>query len=320
MNISRERLLEEAARTGYRPDILEKVARLLGLLEGFRSHPFLKTRFALKGGTALNLFVFDVPRLSVDIDLNYIGPAERDQMLVERPKVEQAVTAVCQRQGFSLRKVPADHAGGKWQLRYQSALGTGGNLEVDLNFMFRVPLWPSVVMDSKVIGNWSAMNVPLVDEHELAAGKIAALLARQASRDLFDVHRLLTRGGFDPKRLRMAFVVYGGMNRKDWRTVGLDDAPLSEDEVRDRLVPVLRATEAGAWLASATRHVEDCRKLLGIVLPLEPHEREFLDKVIDHGEIEPSLLTDDPELAGRIKVHPGLLWKAANVKRFKGRR
>lgn len=58
--------------------------RLLGLLEGFRSHPFLEDRFALKGGTALNLFIFDVPRLSVDIDLNYLGATEREVMLAQR--------------------------------------------------------------------------------------------------------------------------------------------------------------------------------------------------------------------------------------------
>jgi predicted nucleotidyltransferase component of viral defense system len=60
----------------------------MGLLEGFASHPFLKTRVALKGGTALNLFVFDVPRLSVDIDLNYVGSADRETMLAQRAKIE----------------------------------------------------------------------------------------------------------------------------------------------------------------------------------------------------------------------------------------
>ena len=63
-------LLREAAESGFRAEILEKVFRLTELLETLRSHPFLKTRIALKGGTALNLFVFDLPRLSVDVDLN----------------------------------------------------------------------------------------------------------------------------------------------------------------------------------------------------------------------------------------------------------
>ena len=69
MRNSLERLTLDADTTGFQPDVLEKVAQLLGLLDAIRSHPFLEGRLALKGGTALNLFVFDVPRLSVDIDL-----------------------------------------------------------------------------------------------------------------------------------------------------------------------------------------------------------------------------------------------------------
>ena len=71
---------------------------LLRLLEGFQAHPFLKGRLALKGGTALNLFEFNVPRLSVDIDLNYIGAIDLEKMQAERPKIEQALKAVCQRE------------------------------------------------------------------------------------------------------------------------------------------------------------------------------------------------------------------------------
>lgn len=79
-----------AAGTGFQLEPLEKVIRLLALLDALRSHPFLKPRVVLKGGTALNLFVLDVPRISVDIDLTYIGAADRETMLAERPKVEQA--------------------------------------------------------------------------------------------------------------------------------------------------------------------------------------------------------------------------------------
>ena len=91
MRISAERLIAEAQATGFRLDVLEKVAQLLGLLDAIRSHPFLRDRLALKGGTALNLFVFDVPRLSVDIDLNYVGAESRAGMLEERPRLEEAV-------------------------------------------------------------------------------------------------------------------------------------------------------------------------------------------------------------------------------------
>ena len=78
MKISPEKLAAVAEATGFRHDVLEKVAHLLGLLNSLGNHPVLKGKLVLKGGTALNLFVFDVPRLSVDIDLNYIGAEDRD--------------------------------------------------------------------------------------------------------------------------------------------------------------------------------------------------------------------------------------------------
>lgn len=87
MRVSSEKLSAEAGSTGFRPDMLEKVAHLLGLLDALRSHPFLKGKLVLKGGTALNLFVFDVPRLSIDIDLNHVGAEEKESMLEERPKI-----------------------------------------------------------------------------------------------------------------------------------------------------------------------------------------------------------------------------------------
>ncbi|MCL2649259.1 MAG: hypothetical protein FWD61_20055 [Phycisphaerales bacterium] len=51
---------------------------------------------------------------------------------------------------MNITRAPADHAGGKWQLRYESAIGEGGNMEVDLNFMYRVPLWPVTLRDAQV--------------------------------------------------------------------------------------------------------------------------------------------------------------------------
>jgi hypothetical protein len=52
MKVSLEKMTAQATATGFRPDVLEKVAHLLGLLEALRSHPFLKGKLALKGGTA----------------------------------------------------------------------------------------------------------------------------------------------------------------------------------------------------------------------------------------------------------------------------
>jgi predicted nucleotidyltransferase component of viral defense system len=75
MRFSTAELDRAAAQSGFQSEPLEKVLHLLELLEGLRSHPFLGHRLVLEGDTALNLFVLDLPRLSVDIDLNYCGRA-----------------------------------------------------------------------------------------------------------------------------------------------------------------------------------------------------------------------------------------------------
>jgi len=321
MKISLEKLTAEAEATGFRPDVLEKVAQLLGLLETIQSHPFLKGKLALKGGTALNLFVFDVPRLSVDIDLNYVGAEDRDAMVAERPKIEQAIQAVFAREGFNVRRMPEEHAGGKWSLRYESAFGQRGNLEVDTNFMFRVPLWPVTLCDSHSVGTWKAAGIPVLDCHELAAGKLAALLARRQARDLFDCHRLLQMTNLDPHLLRIGFVVYGAMNRKDWRTVSIKDVEFDAGDLVNQLNPMLRAqtveplkrsTEYGAGL------VRQCREGLSVLLPFTDSERAFLDLLLDQGIVDASLLTPDVSLQRRIQNQPLLEWKALNVRQHKG--
>lgn len=315
MRLSPERLKAESEATGFRPEILEKVIHLLHLLGALQRHPALAGRLALKGGTALNLFLFDVPRLSVDIDLNYIGAATRADMLADREGIVQAVQAVCQREDLAVTRVPGDHAGGKWRSRYASALGGTSNLEVDLNFMFRVPLWPIATMSSVAVGSYSAGGIPVLELHELAAGKLAALLARKASRDLFDAHELLTCGRLAPDRLRLGFVLYGAMNRRDWRTLSLDDLGCDARELENQLLPVLsnrvRESLARGW---AGHMVETCRERLSPLLSFTPNEAEFLDRLLDHGEVKPDLLTEDAELAARIVAHPLLQWKAMNVR------
>ncbi len=321
MNLTPRDLSREVTSTGFGGEPLEKVFRLIALLDALNSHPFLKKRIALKGGTALNLFYFDVPRLSVDIDLNYIGAADRATMLAERPKLEQAVQAVCSREGLTVRRMPSEHAGGKWRLTYGASTGSSGNLELDVNFMLRTPLWSPRIAQCFPVGSFKAAPVTVLDPHELAAGKLAALLARGANRDIFDAHRLLGAPGLDHARLRLGFVVYGGMNRKDWRTVSPEDVKGNPADAPRDLVPMLRADLAPArgdvpqWLDQL---VAECRARLAIVLPLQAHELEFLERLNGAGNIVPESLTGDPAMHAILRDHPGLKWKALNVKKHLG--
>ncbi|HZV05565.1 MAG TPA: nucleotidyl transferase AbiEii/AbiGii toxin family protein [Gemmataceae bacterium] len=83
---SLQTLQRVADDTGHQAGTLEKVLRLLDILQEVAGDTILSDRFALKGGTALNVFHLSLDRLSVDIDLNYIGALEPSAMEADRPR------------------------------------------------------------------------------------------------------------------------------------------------------------------------------------------------------------------------------------------
>jgi len=223
---------------------------------------------------------------------------------------------VLEKDDFTVRRVPTDHAGGKWQLRYSGAQGPGGNLEVDLNFMHRIPLCPLEVMDSRVLGSYQAMNIPVLGLNDLAAGKLIALMDRSAARDVFDAAGLFEHPALDMAQLRLPFVVMGAMSRKlDLRAVRPDSVRMEEGEF-DRMVrPLLRSRADPLNLVGM---LEKARAGLSGLLPLLPKEALFVEALWDRGEIYPEWLTSDPDMQRRILATPMLQWKAQHVRKHHG--
>jgi predicted nucleotidyltransferase component of viral defense system len=140
MSLNMEFLKRCSVDTGYRVDVLEKVIRLGKFSEAISRHPFLGQVLALKGGTALNLCSGTPKRLSIDLDYNYIAHAEREKMLEDRPVVEKALASIATDQGYQIQRSADAFAGRKTYLRYQSMLGPRDRIEVDINFVHRIPI------------------------------------------------------------------------------------------------------------------------------------------------------------------------------------
>lgn len=317
LQISKEDLKDTAKKRGYRPEILEKVYRLLDLLEEFMAVPYLKTRLALKGGTAINLFCSEkLPRLSVDLDFNYIGSTDREIMRQEKESLETILIDICRRRKYELYRNPRAHAGGKMILIYQSVLGNKGRLEIDLNYIFRIPLWDVVWRSTPT---WpKATHMAVLDIHELAAGKLHALLGREASRDLFDSYQLLTKWPFDNQKLRLAFTVYAGMEQDHWQRISLDNIQFTVKDIRNKLIPVLKSEEIpqmsfqsiNQW---ANQLVDGCKTALSKILPFQAHEIEFLEQLQRFGEIRPNLISDNEDFCQRVARHPSLQWRVKKI-------
>jgi hypothetical protein len=107
------------------------------------------------------------------------------------------------------------------------------------------------------------------------------------------------------------------MNRKDWRTASLQDVDSSADELKRQLLPLLRIRSAEGDESPESygkQLVKECCDRLSVVLPFTDSEMEFLNLLLDKGEIVPSLLTSDKDLQERISRQPLLEWKALNVR------
>lgn len=314
MALSRETLEQIASATAFRHEVLETVAYLLAILDAINQDEFLAPRLVLKGGTALNLFYFNLPRLSVDIDLNYIGSSDRRVMESERAEIESNLFGILRR----LKLDPAlskseDHACRCYVASYQSHFSGRGSVKVDINYLHRVTLWPVERMPSISLGHLQVVDVPVLCKYELAAGKIVALMMRQAGRDLFDVARLSNIIDSTDPDLRLAYVIYAAKQPKNWTDVSLDSLRYDGADLAKKLFPVLQADAVSA-INMPQQYIDgllqDCAKFLSPLFPLTGSEVEFVDR-LRAGVIDASLITNDPVKISLIKQDPALLWRAS---------
>jgi len=163
--------------------------------------------FALKGGTAINLFVRDLPRLSVDIDLAFVPVNERVVAL-------QEIDAAFHRIKDSLEGVsPAFRARmTKWEKGHAFRMLVANHeaeIKVEVSPVLRGSVYPE--SDRRIVARAEAefgfAEVPTLSFEDLYAGKLVAALDRQHPRDLFDVKLLLEAEGISD-RLFQAFLVY----------------------------------------------------------------------------------------------------------------
>ena len=92
-----------AKEQGFIRDNLEKVMRLVEILNYFHDSPLLSKSLVLKGGTAINLTVFQMPRLSVDIDLDFSQNCSREDMIEKRQMINNEILAFMNNEGYSLK-------------------------------------------------------------------------------------------------------------------------------------------------------------------------------------------------------------------------
>jgi hypothetical protein len=189
---------------------------------------FETASFAMKGGTALNLFVQDMPRLSVDIDVVFV-PHElaRDDALRTIGEELAAARVRVEALGYQaeLRKT---REGNEAKMFVRSV---DAEVKIEVNFVFRgtvlAPQRRSLTPAAQQLFS-ANIEVPVLAAAELYGSKLVAALDRQHPRDLFDVQLMLAAGGWD-EALLDCFVVYlAGHNRPTHEVLFPNEKPLEE--------------------------------------------------------------------------------------------
>lgn len=162
--------------------------------------------FSLKGGTAINLFIRDMPRLSVDMDLTYMPINERETALKDISDGLNRIKADLEKSIPGIMVTTVSREGQDAKINCQLA---GAQIKIEANTITRGSIEEPTLMrvNKKVeesFGKFAAINV--VSFAELYGGKVCAALDRQHPRDLFDVRLLLDNEGFTEK-IKVGFIM-----------------------------------------------------------------------------------------------------------------
>jgi predicted nucleotidyltransferase component of viral defense system len=307
----------------FRDRTLDKVQRLLTLLEELGRHPVLRGKLCLHGGTAINVFMLGVPRLSVDIDLSYIGAVSRKHMLVERPTIERGIEEVIAFSGYTASGSNGDHAGRTFHLRYNGDWGAD-QIKIDLIYLNRSPLLSPLMRPCHLR---PTLSVLAFSDEELIGGKVKALYDRVAVRDLYDIANLKTYLDVlvaeQPEAATLCHKVilhYASISKhfplslsKRVRDKFVD----RKDEIISQLYPMLRGGVRPALeslIATGETFVSE------YVLPRDTTEQEYLDR-FSRADYQPALLFGDyDDVIASAELSPGVLWKLANLEKMIARK
>jgi len=295
---------------GFIRDNLEKVFRLIDILKYINLNPFLLNSLVLKGGTAINLIVFDMPRLSVDIDLDFNIESSKEEMLSYREQVNDDILGYMSLQGYVLNinsKHP--HSLDSWVFSYQNAVGNKDNIKIEINYSMRNHIYPPTLSSSN-ISFFPSFNVKTLSLLELFGGKIKALIERTAPRDLYDVNNMINNNIFsksDLDSLRKVVIFYltigGSINCKTSYTFNSIDN-LGYKQIRDNLIPVLRKSEHFD-IEKTKANVKD---FLTKLMSFDNSEIRYIEE-FNKKHYCPELLFNDSKILDRIRLHPMAIWK-----------
>jgi len=283
------------------PDYIDTVRLLLAIAPTV----FASGRFAMKGGTALNLFVQDMPRLSVDIDVVYVDHRPDREAVLKTISAELvAMKAALKAKGYR-STLPANTQGDEVKL----VVGNDATqVKVEVNFVFRGSVLPvekrALVTTAQDLFT-TDVAIPVLATPELYGSKLVAAMDRQHPRDIFDVLHMLDRFGWQELFVDCFVAYLAGHNRPVHEVLFPKTKPLEPAFSNEFAGMTREEVSLDALLAAQARLITD--------LPRQLTERQVSFLL--------SLVRAEPDWTLLPFTHlqelPALKWKLLNLARLK---
>jgi hypothetical protein len=261
--------------------------------------------FAMKGGTALNLFVQDMPRLSIDIDVVYVShPTARTAALAEIRDELNALEGRLRAMGLDA-KVSASKVGDETKV---FVARKNRQIKIEVNHVFRGTVLPTERRKlAKAASDLftTVLTVPTLAVAELYGSKLVAALDRQHPRDLFDVDCMYRKPGLSPEIVECFVCYLAGHNRP------VHEVLFSRD--LDLKAPFEREFQGMTIATTSLAELQAARERLRRELPaaLTDSHKQFLLGLVA-GEPPWDTMT-----CRHLAALPAIQWKLANLARLK---
>lgn len=260
--------------------------------------------FALKGGTAINLFLREMPRLSVDLDLVFTDHRlPRPEALTAINEALRAAARQLARRGLKVQVVSVADMGETRLLVQRDDL----SVKIEVNTVIRGTVYPTQTRALTAAASDALMadlELPLLSLEDIYGGKLVAAMDRQHPRDLFDVMELFAHGGITPG-IRRCFVVYLASHNRTFHEVLF---PTPKD---------IRLAYEGSFAGMTTESVTldalvEARQRLFRELPaaLDANERELL-RTLARAEPDWSLLP-----IPHLEELPAIRWRLHHLQQL----
>lgn len=319
-NYNKFEIVTLAKNNGFRSETLEKVLRLIDVLNFINVNDELSPFLVLKGGISINFTIFNLPRLSVDINLDFSFDGTKEEMLEKRKKITAILRRYMEINNYTFNEDTKNkYALDSFVFSYLNSFGNKDNLKIEINYMNRTHIYDPVIREVS-ISFLEPFKILTLNQYELFGSKIKALLERCTIRDVYDVYHMLSSNLFNNQEFKLLkkcvifYIAIGNTTERKFNEI-IDDFYSKIDAfLIDKIPQYLSSTLRKDDTFNMKDAVNMVKDFITNLINLTNDEINFLNE-FDKGSFLPTLIFEDKDILDRISNHPMALWKMSNKKK-----